>query len=426
MFKISDRLKEEYLIRQAQLNNKSSPQSPSSSLVGPPPPTTPPSAQPPISKRTAPKPDNDNDSKPPVEQQQQQSPITPDQSKKQTVTESPSSLVIDELKSKINEYEQQNAALKTELDQMKTQYVNFSTKECETANEIQNLKLKIDQMMDKHVELSGKCIENEKKIKYFEQRDADQMNLIDKLKSEIDSLNKLTVKQDIYAKTFIENGQPIEIKQQQPASFVKSPLRSSLIINPNKPQIPLNNLIQDFNQHQKFAQELVICQQSDENANAMFGAVNRATPILDNEPSKFKSSLIKRGSLASRHLPHQPTHVDDPTTDTENLNGDVNGEDMDDESDEKITSESLDADDNTIYKLRILNGNQINHTANNYYMNNQTQMPLNAATEIAVTASSSMCTTTTSFSSTYANMAQNNQHTVSFTQPIEGNLRAKF
>ena len=35
-----------------------------------------------------------------------------------------------------------------------------------------------------------------------------------------------------------------------------------------------------------------------------FNSIDR-NPILDNEPSKFKSGLIKRGSLASRHLPQQ-------------------------------------------------------------------------------------------------------------------------
>lgn len=39
----------------------------------------------------------------------------------------------------------------------------------------------------------------------------------------------------------------------------------------------------------------------------VFNSVNRNTPILDNEPSKAKSSLIKRGSLASRQPPQQTT-----------------------------------------------------------------------------------------------------------------------
>ena len=37
----------------------------------------------------------------------------------------------------------------------------------------------------------------------------------------------------------------------------------------------------------------------------VFNGINRPTPMLDNGPAKFKSSLIKRGSLASRQLPLQ-------------------------------------------------------------------------------------------------------------------------
>lgn len=37
----------------------------------------------------------------------------------------------------------------------------------------------------------------------------------------------------------------------------------------------------------------------------VFNGINRPTPMLDNGPAKFKSSLIRRGSLASRQLPLQ-------------------------------------------------------------------------------------------------------------------------
>jgi hypothetical protein len=50
-----------------------------------------------------------------------------------------------------------------------------------------------------------------------------------------------------------------------------------------------------------------------------FNSINRPTPVLDNEPSKFKSSLIKRGSLASRHLPnHSNTSNRTDSTNTQN------------------------------------------------------------------------------------------------------------
>ena len=47
--------------------------------------------------------------------------------------------------------------------------------------------------------------------------------------------------------------------------------------------------------------------------NQLFGSMNRQGPILlDNDASKAKSSLIKRGSLALRQPPQQPhTKLDD-------------------------------------------------------------------------------------------------------------------
>ena len=45
--------------------------------------------------------------------------------------------------------------------------------------------------------------------------------------------------------------------------------------------------------------------QPNNNNAFLFNEVNRPTPMLDNGPSKFKSMLIKRGSLATRQLPLQ-------------------------------------------------------------------------------------------------------------------------
>jgi len=47
--------------------------------------------------------------------------------------------------------------------------------------------------------------------------------------------------------------------------------------------------------------------------NQLFGSMNRQSPmLLDNDASKAKSSLIKRGSLALRQPPQQPqTKLDD-------------------------------------------------------------------------------------------------------------------
>ena len=54
------------------------------------------------------------------------------------------------------------------------------------------------------------------------------------------------------------------------------------------------------------SQQHMIYDEYFHNSSFVFNGINRPTPMLDNAPAKFKSSLIKRGSLASRQLPlHQ-------------------------------------------------------------------------------------------------------------------------
>ena len=71
----------------------------------------------------------------------------------------------------------------------------------------------------------------------------------------------------------------------------------------------------------------------------MFQGLNRPTPMLDNEPSKFKSWLIKRGSLASRHLPQpQGTGKNSQGDDDDDDEDDVDEDDDVEENDDEVAT----------------------------------------------------------------------------------------
>lgn len=412
-----DRLKEEYLARQAQLANQSQ-RSPQSAPIAPP--STPPPPMPPVQKRTLLDHNEINN-------------YDNNIVKEETLKHAEESKLIDELKHKLNDYEQQNLKLKTEIDQMKSQCVNFSVKEFETSNELNNLKVKINQMMQQYDELNEKYNENVNKIKYFEQRDLEQNKVIDHLRLEIDTLNRnnLLQQKETYAKAFIENGHPIEIKQQKQINIIKSPLRSNIIINSNSKQVIMNTMVQDLNQSSE--KELLTSRQFDD-----FAQLNRVTPILDNEPSKFKSNLIKRGSLATRHLPHQSSHVDE--SDSSSKHDDIPSS-VANKDEDTHTKQGDTENDDAIYKLRILNSNTPANYAyetssssqsvminqSNDIMNCSSHSTLMSSTNLGVnnacSAVSAATTTTTNSSSFMSNNYSNgNSNTFSFTQPIEGSL----
>ena len=79
----------------------------------------------------------------------------------------------------------------------------------------------------------------------------------------------------------------------------------------NDTEASLNSIYQQFNPNRSgneciYKNENYSLDEQDDpvyNNSFMFNQINSITPILDNEPSKFKSSLIKRGSLATRQLP---------------------------------------------------------------------------------------------------------------------------
>ena len=107
------------------------------------------------------------------------------------------------------------------------------------------------------------------------------------------------------------------------------------------------------------------------NNSFMFNQINRITPILDNEPSKFKSSLIKRGSLATRQLPQLLAN-----------------------------NESLSAESD----MMMVISNEEHSNSNKY------------ATSTLV---SSATTTSSYISGNYYNASVQQDNVISFTQPIE-------
>ena len=155
----------------------------------------------------------------------------------------------------------------------------------------------------------------------------------------------------------------------------------------------------------------------------------RPTPMLDNEPSKFKSYLIKRGSLASRQLPQQPTQNTDfqfrniivkmnssrknnqnsqeDETDTDDLERN-NDQSENTEEEEYVDDEEVEFEQRVngayhIDTLNRLNGVNLAPNYQNYTLN-------------------SLNSTSTFFTSSLINsgsiISQNNQ-IMSFTQPIE-------
>jgi len=67
-----------------------------------------------------------------------------------------------------------------------------------------------------------------------------------------------------------------------------------------------NTATNNNNNNNNTSQQHMIYDEYFHNSSFVFNGINRPTPMLDNAPAKFKSSLIKRGSLASRQLPlHQ-------------------------------------------------------------------------------------------------------------------------
>jgi hypothetical protein len=105
--------------------------------------------------------------------------------------------------------------------------------------------------------------------------------------------------------------------QKPPMNNVIQQLKKVLPMPPLLPANGINNSTNQFfinqtnstatnNNNNNNNQQHMIYDEYFHNSSFVFNGINRPTPMLDNAPAKFKSSLIKRGSLASRQLPlHQ-------------------------------------------------------------------------------------------------------------------------
>lgn len=277
--------------------------------------------------------------------------------------------VVDDLQSKLKEYEKHNMQLKYEMERLKTRYTHLAHVEQQTTFELNNLKQTIQKMAEQYANLDKKFNENTSKIKAYEQRDDDQNAEIRHLKETIEQLirsqssSSAGVKMsapivassaasmttdifseakdnetifDIMNENFALNYSAQTTSSSMAGSLTQSSSSSSnhqlsshstsLSMASQKQQSSTTNpVIEQLKQQQLQKQLTSSRSQSDPQAFTttstttptvmsnssssvfLFNSINRPTPMLDNEPSKFKSSLIKRGSLASRHLPQSGT-----------------------------------------------------------------------------------------------------------------------
>lgn len=77
---------------------------------------------------------------------------------------------IEKLENKLNDYEKQNVSLQNEMDRLKSKCSCLQQAEQQTAHELNDLKQKIQQMIDQYAELDKKFNQNLVKLKLYEQR----------------------------------------------------------------------------------------------------------------------------------------------------------------------------------------------------------------------------------------------------------------
>ncbi len=167
-----DKLKEEYLSRQAATHSSFPPSQQTAQHAQqsspPPPPAKPPSPQCSQAVQTNTRPD---------ENEKESGSITANSldinnSIKQEfeAREKEHKEKIDKLQLKLKEYEKQNSVLRFEMDRLNGKCVQLSQSELQTTHELNNLKHTIQQMIDQYAELDNKFNENFNKLKLYEQR----------------------------------------------------------------------------------------------------------------------------------------------------------------------------------------------------------------------------------------------------------------
>ena len=164
---------------------------------------------------------------------------------------------------------------------------------------------------------------------------------------------------------------------------------------------PMSSVIQQLKRMQQNGQSEKEIQLPEPNSFGLFSSINRSEPILNNNASKFKSSLIKRGSLATRHLPNQQGKSKSESDEFQS-NEEGNDADDDEDSDENVEVEELDSIDGENEDLSI---NQFQNAKFKQFIDNY-EIPLglnsysgNTNTTTANLASSSGASTASSSAS---------------------------
>ena len=146
-----------------------------------------------------------------------------------------------------------------------------------------------------------------------------------------------------------------------------------------------------------------------------FSSVNRSAPILDNNASKFKSSLIKRGSLATRHLPNQTKSKSESEEDQSN-------EELDEEDEGNV--EELDSNDGDIENedesINQFRNAKYKQFIDNYEVPMAFNLP-NINSFSSVYSASSATTTTNLASSSAASSTSSGYNNVG-NHPVAGNF----
>lgn len=77
---------------------------------------------------------------------------------------------VDQLRSKLEDYEKQNIQMKAEMDRLKARCNQLSQAEQQNTNELSQLKQTIKQMIEQYAELDKKFADNLNKLQLYEQR----------------------------------------------------------------------------------------------------------------------------------------------------------------------------------------------------------------------------------------------------------------
>ncbi|CAF0955434.1 unnamed protein product [Brachionus calyciflorus] len=303
-----------------------------------------------------------------------------------------------ELKLKLSDFEKQNECLKKEQDRLSKRCLQLQQTEAQTAQELNCLKLKIQQMIEQYADLDKKFCQNLDKLKLYEQRDEEKSKEIELLKEKIEKLSQNPSKKNIY-----------ESHIKQTCTMTNYSLRTS---NSSTNQLPMSNVIHQLKKVLPVPTTPPPPPPPTDSDEMNTLNCQRPTPMLDNEPSKFKSSLIKRGSLASRQLPQQQP-ID--KFQYRNIIVKVNRRDNNSQEDETDTDEldrNNDQSEDTEEEYADDEDNEKKDDDDDEYQFDINTAVLPSYSLNSINSTSTLMTTSSSI------LSQSNQ-IMSFTQPIE-------